>query len=151
MCEVSNTHILLHQNDSVMLLSKNGSPPLFSVLCNCVLVRNEISGAISHPVLQAVFAFQRTCLSICYIHNLELWHYWTADHTSSLPWMIGHWLLFYFLIRSLDTRYSVKGNIIFPSIKFHLELKQTVIMKCSSLVVLVILKIISCVLFRSYK
>ena len=151
MCEISHTHILLHQIDSVMLLSKNGSPPWFSVLCNCVLVHNEISGAISHPVVQAVFTFQRTCLSICYVHNLELWRYWNANHTSSLPWMIGHWLLLNFVIRSLATRYSVKGNVIFPSVKFHLELKQTVIMKCSSLVILVILKIISCVLFHSYK
>jgi hypothetical protein len=67
------------------------------------------------------------------------------------PLMTGRWLLFNFVIRSLDTRHSVKGNIIFPSIKFHLELKQAVIMKCSSLVILVILKIVSCVLFHSYK
>lgn len=134
--------MLLHQNDSVMSLSKNGSPPWCSVLRNYVLLHITISGAISHLVLHAVFTFQTTCLSICYTHILELCPYLSADHTFSLLWMREHWLLFSFVIRSLDTRYSVKGNIILPSIKFHLDLNRTVIMKCSSLVVLVMLKII---------
>jgi hypothetical protein len=103
-------------------LSKNGSPLCFLILCNYIHVHNEISGAISHSVLQAVSTFLRTWLShLSCTRPRTLCPYCSADHTPSLPWMTGRWLLLHFVIWSLDTQYSVRGSITLPSEKLPVK------------------------------